>query len=880
MACGLRPAAARPDRGGAGTTRWCTSSCTRAGRPCEGRRRGSTGAADPVNQYGHDVLWWLDRMVRGRHPLVERMTFNWHDHWATSNDKVGDVKLMMRQQRTLRRYALGNFRTLARAMVRDGAMQIWLDLAGSSDEAPNENFAREFFELFTLGANNGYTEKDIREAARALDGLHLRLRHQALRLRPEAPRRRHQAHPRPRAGGSGRSTSSTSRSRTGTTRRTSARSCGATSPPRLPAAAAAAARDRLHASRLRGRAGALPILADGALYADLDEPDMVKPPFVYVGGHAAPDGHPHHDDDWVWMLDQMGQRPFYPPNVSGWERNEAWLSTSSLRMRFQAAASCCARRSRTARSRRRRRPRRPSLERIAATGRRGVGSAQPQSALPRYAACSVAGRDEKWEVKHYWPERERVLRQAAAGRPRRAGLLMPPAAAATGAAPGAPRSAAPARSCRSRRARARRAGRRSSAGGLSRRNLLERRRRPAGRGRGLRRPLDARRAGGRRRAGAGAPDATILVSLYLDGGNDGLNTLVPLGDPRYAQLRSRIGVDPATALPLAGDARLRLAPLARRAARAVRRGQGRGAPGGRLRHPDQSHFNSGGYWRSGIVGPVTRPHGLARPDARRVGTRDNPLQGISVGWGQDPSLNAAPRPRRDGLLALRLRLLHRGRLGARRLLPTYRRRWPPPAPSTPGLAAVRSSTATRSDPRPARAAGQGGRRTRAAAGGLPRQRSRQGARQSRAHARRRLRHAHRRRLERRLRHPRRAGRGARRAAAGPRRLAAAPGRPTSTRAGSRAGCSRWSGASSGAAPRTTTPAAPTTAPAGCCCWSATAPTAASGASSPGSRLDEDDNLVVTTEFRSVYATLLEEWLGVEAARVLPKIDAARLPLVK
>jgi len=89
---------------------------------------------DPLNQYGHDVLWWLDRMVRGRHPLVERMTFNWHDHWATSNNKVNDVRLMMRQQRTLRRYSLGNFRTMARAMVRDGAMQIWLDLAGSSDE--------------------------------------------------------------------------------------------------------------------------------------------------------------------------------------------------------------------------------------------------------------------------------------------------------------------------------------------------------------------------------------------------------------------------------------------------------------------------------------------------------------------------------------------------------------------------------------------------------------------------------------------------------------------------------------------------------------------------------------------------------------------------
>ena len=55
---------------------------------------------------------------------------------------------------------------------------------------------------------------------------------------------------------------------------------------------------------------------------------------------------------------------------------------------------------------------------------------------------------------------------------------------------------------------------------------------------------------------ADAPDAPILVSLYLDGGNDGLNTLVPLGDPRYAELRSRIGVDPATALPLGDMGRL------------------------------------------------------------------------------------------------------------------------------------------------------------------------------------------------------------------------------------------------------------------------------------------------------------------------------------
>ena len=79
---------------------------------------------DPVNAYGHEVLWWLDRAVRTQHPLVERMTFNWHDHFATSNDDVGDSRLMIAQYWTLRRGALGKFRNLARAIARDGAMQL------------------------------------------------------------------------------------------------------------------------------------------------------------------------------------------------------------------------------------------------------------------------------------------------------------------------------------------------------------------------------------------------------------------------------------------------------------------------------------------------------------------------------------------------------------------------------------------------------------------------------------------------------------------------------------------------------------------------------------------------------------------------------------
>src|SRR3954469_7475301 len=123
------------------------------------------GPLDPVNEWGHDVLWWLDRMVRTQRPLVEKLTLFWHDHFATR-----DVErpLLLAQNRMLRKNCLGSFPTLLTNITRDPAMQLFLSLADSDSEAPNENYARELMELFTLG--RGYTENDIREAARALTG--------------------------------------------------------------------------------------------------------------------------------------------------------------------------------------------------------------------------------------------------------------------------------------------------------------------------------------------------------------------------------------------------------------------------------------------------------------------------------------------------------------------------------------------------------------------------------------------------------------------------------------------------------------------------------------------------------------------------------------
>jgi hypothetical protein len=115
--------------------------------------------------------WWLYRMLNSGHPLREKMTLFWHNHFATSIAKVGEATLMLRQNKLLRRHALGKFEPMVQAMSKDPAMLIWLDGNSNIKGAPNENYGRELMELFTLGVGH-YKEKDVREAARAFTGWH------------------------------------------------------------------------------------------------------------------------------------------------------------------------------------------------------------------------------------------------------------------------------------------------------------------------------------------------------------------------------------------------------------------------------------------------------------------------------------------------------------------------------------------------------------------------------------------------------------------------------------------------------------------------------------------------------------------------------------
>lgn len=123
------------------------------------------GALKPQQVQG----WWLNGMLTTQRPLQEKMTLFWHDHFATAYSKVTSGILMHGQNMIFRQHCIGDFKELLEYASKDPAMLYWLDGQTNVKGKPNENFAREVMELFTLGVGH-YTEKDVQEGARALTG--------------------------------------------------------------------------------------------------------------------------------------------------------------------------------------------------------------------------------------------------------------------------------------------------------------------------------------------------------------------------------------------------------------------------------------------------------------------------------------------------------------------------------------------------------------------------------------------------------------------------------------------------------------------------------------------------------------------------------------
>ena len=290
----------------------------------------------PGDAWGHDHLWWLDRMVRTSRPLVERMTLVWHDWFATSLAGVGSQKLMLNQNKLLRRLSLGSFDTMLREITKDPAMLLWLSGTKNTKWSPNENYARELMELFTLGAGRGYTERDVREQARALTGFDSEWRRGLGPHNFRFERDRHDQGQKRVFGKTG-----------AFDWQDAVRLCLQHQQhpsffvdklwryfvPTAPDAATRRSLESLYRKDFQIRPVVEAILVHPALHAG---PRMVKPPAVYTAGLLRAIGRGVDSQAWAWLSSQSGQRLFMPPNVSGWD-DERWLDTATFRGRWDVA---------------------------------------------------------------------------------------------------------------------------------------------------------------------------------------------------------------------------------------------------------------------------------------------------------------------------------------------------------------------------------------------------------------------------------------------------------------------------------------------------------------------------------------------------------------
>jgi uncharacterized protein (DUF1800 family) len=282
------------------------------------------------------VTWWLDRMAASDHGLTERMTWFWHGHWATSIQKLNYALPMIKQNKTLRANCLGNFATMTKAMINDGALQFWLDGQDNTLKAPNENLGRELMELFTLGVGR-YTEDDVKNISRALTG------YQVARSSGEVTinERRRDKNPVTLLGTTtvftGDSLADFLVARDDSAQFVAERlwyrfiSSTEDMPKSFSAKSAFAARDI--------SAAVAAMAADNAMRDE--KYAMVKSPVEwFISACRALELTPSQlktPAQLINYLDKLGQVPFSPPNVGGWPAGEAWLSSATAQYRIAFA---------------------------------------------------------------------------------------------------------------------------------------------------------------------------------------------------------------------------------------------------------------------------------------------------------------------------------------------------------------------------------------------------------------------------------------------------------------------------------------------------------------------------------------------------------------
>jgi hypothetical protein len=296
------------------------------------------GELRPGVDYGADQAYWLDRMLRSSHPLIERMALIWHDWFATDADIVQHWDLTFAQTNVFRKHALGSFHDLVVDITRDPAMILFLDLNRNAKGAVNENYARELMELFTLGADrDAYTEHDVREVARALTGWVAPWRAETGFSGFYFDPARHD------------SGSKTIFGQTGEFDWLDVCRLIVENPLHpsfvvgklwsyfIPTPPSDAELTALSDAYVDSGHQILPIveaiLSSSAFYSS---PSLVKPPVVYLAGLLRARGRYVDSFDWHQYTAPAGQRLYFPPDVAGWDER-LWLNPDTMRARFGIA---------------------------------------------------------------------------------------------------------------------------------------------------------------------------------------------------------------------------------------------------------------------------------------------------------------------------------------------------------------------------------------------------------------------------------------------------------------------------------------------------------------------------------------------------------------
>jgi uncharacterized protein (DUF1800 family) len=275
------------------------------------------------------TAWWLHRMRHTPAPLVEKMTLFWHGHFATSAEKVRDAPLMFEQNELLRRHALGDFGELVREISRDPAMLIYLDSDTNRKNHPNENFAREVMELFCLGVDR-YSERDIQELARCFTGREI----QYGKFKFNA--NQHDEGSKTVLGKSGRFDGDQGLAVILQQPAAAEFVCGklvqffVTDEPETPAEYIASLARQFRENGLIIRPVVETILTSRLFYSPAMRGARIRSPVELGVGLMRALETVGNMRNLATQLGELGQMPFFPPNVKGWSGGRTWIDSSTL----------------------------------------------------------------------------------------------------------------------------------------------------------------------------------------------------------------------------------------------------------------------------------------------------------------------------------------------------------------------------------------------------------------------------------------------------------------------------------------------------------------------------------------------------------------------